>query len=274
MRFYQYWNGFIWEFNSLGDYFLAVLAAALVGDAVCNREHGVSREIVCSEFLCGGLPEATFPIVACDGCAPRLAPVVQPEGLSEANFYNLIPCGVVVPFGHGGERRLGRLNDQDAGLGGAEGGVGKDCGHGNVSCLFVAPDDSCRVAGSQRGVGPADGPQVAHRTRAYGGVGHGGSPAGQQAVARARFHHIGVSLKVVLNQAVAFWIGDDVHPAPLRRLRLGGEYKQQEKAQQVELCFHSVLCGFNVLRISLWKPALCILPPAGRNPMAGRRHPT
>ena len=25
MRFYQYWNGFIWEFNSLGEYFLAVL---------------------------------------------------------------------------------------------------------------------------------------------------------------------------------------------------------------------------------------------------------
>ena len=26
MRFYQYWNGFIWEFNSLGEYFLAVLS--------------------------------------------------------------------------------------------------------------------------------------------------------------------------------------------------------------------------------------------------------
>ena len=25
MRFYQYWNGFIWEFNSLREYFLAVL---------------------------------------------------------------------------------------------------------------------------------------------------------------------------------------------------------------------------------------------------------
>ena len=25
MRFYQYWNGFIWEFNPLREYFLAVL---------------------------------------------------------------------------------------------------------------------------------------------------------------------------------------------------------------------------------------------------------
>ena len=25
MRFYQYWNGFIWEFNSLGEFLMALL---------------------------------------------------------------------------------------------------------------------------------------------------------------------------------------------------------------------------------------------------------
>lgn len=33
MRFYQYWNGFIWEFNSLGEYFLAVLGR-LIGAVI------------------------------------------------------------------------------------------------------------------------------------------------------------------------------------------------------------------------------------------------
>ena len=34
MRFYQYWNGFIWEFNSLGEYFQALigrLIGAIIG---------------------------------------------------------------------------------------------------------------------------------------------------------------------------------------------------------------------------------------------------
>lgn len=33
MKFYQYWNGFIWEFNSLGEYFLAVLGR-LIGAVI------------------------------------------------------------------------------------------------------------------------------------------------------------------------------------------------------------------------------------------------
>lgn len=33
MRFYQYWNGFIWEFNSLGEYLLAVLGR-LIGAVI------------------------------------------------------------------------------------------------------------------------------------------------------------------------------------------------------------------------------------------------
>ena len=33
MRFYQYWNGFVWEFNSLSEYFLAVLGR-LIGAVI------------------------------------------------------------------------------------------------------------------------------------------------------------------------------------------------------------------------------------------------
>lgn len=29
MRFFEYWNGFIWEYNSFGEYLLCLLARAI-----------------------------------------------------------------------------------------------------------------------------------------------------------------------------------------------------------------------------------------------------
>ena len=74
-------------------------------------------------ILRGGTSEAAFPVITRDGCVPRLTPVIKPDGLSDADFYDLFSSGVIVPSWYRGECRLGRLDDQDAGLGGAKGGV-------------------------------------------------------------------------------------------------------------------------------------------------------
>lgn len=51
MRFYQYWNGFIWEFNSLGEYLLAVLGrliGAVIGFIILSA-YAVSFTIMVKE---------------------------------------------------------------------------------------------------------------------------------------------------------------------------------------------------------------------------------
>lgn len=59
MRFYQYWNGFIWEFNSLHEYLLAVL----------GRLIGTVLGIIILFFLC------CFLYYYGEGEWPDLAPI-------------------------------------------------------------------------------------------------------------------------------------------------------------------------------------------------------